>query len=720
MKVLLSILSALCLAFAPAAATQIAAAESPLSSAYTATAADYTVTAEGDAEQVLPAVYASSTTTRQGDYAYVNIEAENFIAVGSLEVFVYYDTTALTFNSSYENGLNSGNICEVNDSGGVINLSTLSLDGMEGSGSLWRLTFRVADDAVVGDYNINVAVGEVYSTALEPVSVSARGGKITVTERPAAINNIYVYSSTGVAVHEGEQTEVKFYTYNAYGLAAADFEIEYDPARLELNEVALGNSLLQAEGAIWSANTDTAGYIKISYINLKGISGAADPLVTCSFTVIGNAEQSVPVSLKLGGMYDADQNAIKSDGATANISTLYTPPVITYPSVHIGGYTGTDGQFEVQVVAEGATALAAGDFVVSYDSAVLECVSVEKSVAENIVVVNPNFAEGEVRFSFISEDGISADMAMVTITFAPLISSGETQLNVSGNNLVDAEFNAVTVEYVPSTIVITGHAWGEWEQTKAPTCTEAGEEQRVCANDPLHVETREIAALGHDLVHHEAKAPTCTEIGWEAYDTCSRCDYTTYKEISTTGHAESEPVRENEVAATCTTDGKYDEVIYCSVCGEELSYETVTVKATGHAWGEWEQVKAPTYTEIGEEMRTCAACGMTETKPIAALGIVQKFKDEVVAIEVAQSRPERFSAISTALTTYDTLSDEEKIVVSSDYAILDAAISAYNASANTANEELNDAMELAVKVLSSAVVVATVLAGAWFVLKRLF
>lgn len=90
MKGLLSIISALCLVFASAAATQIAAAESPLSSAYTATAADYTVTAEGDAEQVLPAVYASSTTTRQGDYAYVNIEAENFIAVGSLEVFVYY------------------------------------------------------------------------------------------------------------------------------------------------------------------------------------------------------------------------------------------------------------------------------------------------------------------------------------------------------------------------------------------------------------------------------------------------------------------------------------------------------------------------------------------------------------------------------------------------------------------------------------------------------
>ena len=39
------------------------------------------------------------------------------------------------------------------------------------------------------------------------------------------------------------------------------------------------------------------------------------------------------------------------------------------------------------------------------------------------------------------------------------------------------------------------------------------------------------AALGHDLVHHEAKAPSYTEIGWNAYDTCTRCDYSTYVEL---------------------------------------------------------------------------------------------------------------------------------------------------------------------------------------------
>ncbi|MBR4132474.1 MAG: S-layer homology domain-containing protein [Oscillospiraceae bacterium] len=37
-------------------------------------------------------------------------------------------------------------------------------------------------------------------------------------------------------------------------------------------------------------------------------------------------------------------------------------------------------------------------------------------------------------------------------------------------------------------------------------------------------------------MEHEAKAPTCTEIGWAAYQTCSRCDYTTYAELPALEH----------------------------------------------------------------------------------------------------------------------------------------------------------------------------------------
>lgn len=40
-----------------------------------------------------------------------------------------------------------------------------------------------------------------------------------------------------------------------------------------------------------------------------------------------------------------------------------------------------------------------------------------------------------------------------------------------------------------------GHAWGEWTVVKKPTTTEEGEEQRVCANDPTHIEKRAVAKL---------------------------------------------------------------------------------------------------------------------------------------------------------------------------------------------------------------------------------
>ena len=65
-------------------------------------------------------------------------------------------------------------------------------------------------------------------------------------------------------------------------------------------------------------------------------------------------------------------------------------------------------------------------------------------------------------------------------------------------------------------------------------------------------------------------------------------------------HTPAEAVIENEVPATCTTDGSYDTVVYCSECGEELSRETITVPATGHAWGE------PTYIWAADNS-TCTA-----------------------------------------------------------------------------------------------------------------
>ncbi len=104
---------------------------------------------------------------------------------------------------------------------------------------------------------------------------------------------------------------------------------------------------------------------------------------------------------------------------------------------------------------------------------------------------------------------------------------------------------------------------------------------KLCGDELSRVHT-DIEALGHDLVHHEEKAPTCTSDGWEKYDTCSRCDYSTYKALPAS-HTSAETARiENEVAPSCGKVGGCDYVWYCTECGEELYRDHVTLEALEH------------------------------------------------------------------------------------------------------------------------------------------
>lgn len=85
-------------------------------------------------------------------------------------------------------------------------------------------------------------------------------------------------------------------------------------------------------------------------------------------------------------------------------------------------------------------------------------------------------------------------------------------------------------------------------------------------------------------------------------------------------HTNLEPsVKENENSATCTKDGSYDEVVYCSDCGGEMSRETKTIKAPGHKWDEGKVTTEPTTAKEGVKTFTCTVCQATKTEPIAKL-----------------------------------------------------------------------------------------------------
>lgn len=184
-------------------------------------------------------------------------------------------------------------------------------------------------------------------------------------------------------------------------------------------------------------------------------------------------------------------------------------------------------------------------------------------------------------------------------------------------------------------IAATGHT-EEPIPAAAATCTAAGLTQgtRCSVCETVLVAQQPIDPLGHAPLHHEAQAATCTDIGWEAYDTCERCDYTTYQEIAATGH---DIVHHDEKAAACLSIGwdAYDTCERCSyttyqerpALGHDWTAATCTIPQTcarcavtegaglGHDWGNWIVTTPATERTEGVETRTCGHDGShTQTR----------------------------------------------------------------------------------------------------------
>ena len=159
----------------------------------------------------------------------------------------------------------------------------------------------------------------------------------------------------------------------------------------------------------------------------------------------------------------------------------------------------------------------------------------------------------------------------------------------------------------------TQHAMSAWVETKAPTCTASGTERRECMDEGCdYYETREVAKLGHNIIQYGAQEPVCGGIGWNAYEACTRCDYTTYVEISGGEHSFGSWTKVSN--ATCTEDGEARR--YCKNCDH---YETRVLTAAGHKIVS-HAAQAATCTENGwYAYEACSKCDYTTYVEMPAL-----------------------------------------------------------------------------------------------------
>lgn len=142
---------------------------------------------------------------------------------------------------------------------------------------------------------------------------------------------------------------------------------------------------------------------------------------------------------------------------------------------------------------------------------------------------------------------------------------------------------------------VLGHDWGAWTPngngTHTGSCTRCSEVKTAsCTGGTATCTAKAVCEVcggehgekdpdNHALVHHDAQAATCTEKGWDAYDTCSRCDYTTYAELPALNH----DYQAVTVDPTCETDGYT--VFTCSRCKD--SYTADPTDKLGHQFGAW-------------------------------------------------------------------------------------------------------------------------------------
>lgn len=544
-----------------------------------------------------------SASAAPGETRSVYVSGSNLEALAGVEGIVSYDNTALELTGAAMVGAFSALGTVNTETAGQVSFNGACLDGISGSQSILRLDFRVRPDAAAGEYLLGILIENAYNTGLGTVSLSGAPGVFTVTEPQTTTKTLYFYSGSSVStLHKGEQVSITARTYGSQGLAAGKLEFRYDAA---LFTCVAAEPLAALSGAVKSLDTSRAGYVSAAFASEEEIPGGE--LLRLTLEAVADVDADTSVTFAASELYDTALVAMNGVGFTRTLALRKAEVTPEVPALRVTmpAAARTDETITAVATLDSGSGLAAADFCISYDTALLTCTGVKvsagmESVDGVCIVTNPKIDGGQVKFTFICEKGFADEAVLLTMTFQPEKEGTVTLTPTVTTSAVGADRKPIALDMCAASCEVKDPFFEvTFRDEDGTVLSRQSVRYRAAAVPPDAVKapdeahhyelagwggdyssitadaefTARYTAIPHTEVVDKAVEPTCTETGLTEGKHCSVCSAVLVKQevVPAKGHTE---VVDKAVEPTCTKTG-LTEGKHCSVCSAVLVEQEV-------------------------------------------------------------------------------------------------------------------------------------------------